>query len=88
MSDNRPDASTPEYLGPCGAELDLTYPLTGAPGEQECEGDIYAPRGGSVGRCRNCGAAVVYAPGMSALTDEEYAALSRPPGATRTADQA
>jgi hypothetical protein len=48
-----------KYLGPCGAEVEW------APGTMVvtaiCEGDIYAPRGGSVGRCRTCKAEVAAA---------------------------
>jgi hypothetical protein len=43
-----------EYLGPCGALL----LIEGIDGPWSCEGDIYAPRGASVGRCRDCGAEV------------------------------
>lgn len=46
-----------KYLGPCGAEL----LIEGVVGPWPCEGDIYAPRGGTVGRCRTCGAEVAAA---------------------------
>jgi len=54
-----------EYLGPCGAPTDEDVSVWD--GEREwtmfeegppCPGDIYAPRGASVGRCRDCGAEV------------------------------
>ncbi len=37
-----------KYLGPCGAELGLTP-------YEDCDGDVYAYRGASAGRCRLCG---------------------------------
>jgi hypothetical protein len=60
------------YLGPCGAvqpcaglepddwpEGDCGNHAAHASHDRNpCEGDIYAPRGGSTGRCRTCGATV------------------------------
>jgi hypothetical protein len=62
------------FLGPCGAgtieckvcqstdidhhrDCDMTCPHKFIPGSP-CEGDVYAREGGSVGRCRTCGAEV------------------------------
>jgi hypothetical protein len=55
-----------QYLGPCGTTLVEDITAIGHDGgegirtfrETECDGDVYAPRGGSVGRCRACGAEV------------------------------
>lgn len=43
-----------KYLGPCGAELGVTP-------YEDCDGDVYGPRGGRTGRCRACGAEVAQA---------------------------
>jgi hypothetical protein len=55
-----------KYLGPCGALIGgegVVNPVTGGVHlfERTCEGDVYGPRGGSVGRCRACGAEVATA---------------------------
>ncbi|MEV6633890.1 hypothetical protein AB0M54_24375 [Actinoplanes sp. NPDC051470] len=48
-----------KYLGPCGALVLTPEPWEpGTPSSATCEGDVYAPRGGSRGRCRLCGAEV------------------------------
>jgi hypothetical protein len=47
------------YLGPCGALVLTPEPWEpGTPASTECDGDIYAPRNGTTGRCRTCGATV------------------------------
>lgn len=55
--------SEQKYLGPCGAtrQVEVTGLNDTAPvyiDGEDCDGDIYAPRGGSTGRCRTCGAEV------------------------------
>jgi hypothetical protein len=58
-----------KYLGPCGApaQVETTTFADRAAGERtyvdgmQCDGDIYAREGASVGRCRTCGAEVASA---------------------------
>jgi hypothetical protein len=57
--------SEQKYLGPCGAPqcslcgvVEATHVCEGDIPVWVCDGDVYAPRGGRVGRCRTCGAEV------------------------------
>lgn len=45
------------FLGPCGAPIHIGT-LSEPDKTYECDGDIYAREGASVGRCRTCGAEV------------------------------
>jgi hypothetical protein len=47
-----------KYLGPCGAP---TAGFDNWATYEPCQGDVYGPRGGSVGRCRTCEAEVAQA---------------------------
>lgn len=44
-----------DYLGPCGASLIAEF-AEGSADTERCEGDVYGPIGGTMGRCQDCGA--------------------------------